>query len=265
MSPRTTPTRVFLGGVGELFQGDMDVGRLAVERLASGSHPLGRPGVEVLVEELHYGAVAVAQRLEEVAPSALILVGAVRRGEAPGSVRRRRVGRVESTPEELQAAVGDAVTGYVGTDLVVEVCAGLGVLPARTVVVEVEPEQVGPGEGLSDAAARALEAAVATVRSEVARVPLLELADDLRARRREQADTAAAGLVVDRLLGALDVLDETGRWGQVFGLRDRLRAAMGEGRTGESMDRRDWALWWAMLEELDRQQTDEVAVGTDLR
>jgi hydrogenase maturation protease len=160
--------RVFLGGVGELFQGDLDAGRLAVERLSSTPQSLGRPGLEVWVEDLHYGAVAVAQRLGEVAPSALVLFGAVRRGLRPGSVRRRRLATVALSTEELQAAVGDAVTGYVGMDLVVEVAAGLGVLPARTVLMEMEPERLGPGEGLSDAAAEGLETVVSMVRSEVA-------------------------------------------------------------------------------------------------
>ena len=65
---------VLVGGVSELFQGDLDLGRLAVARLLD--EDLG-PGV--LVEDLHYGAVAVAQRLEEVRPDTLVLVGAVRR------------------------------------------------------------------------------------------------------------------------------------------------------------------------------------------
>jgi hydrogenase maturation protease len=257
--------RVFLGGVGELFQGDLDAGRLAVERLSSTPQSLGRPGLEVWVEDLHYGAVAVAQRLGEVAPSALVLFGAVRRGLRPGSVRRRRLATVALSAEELQAAVGDAVTGYVGMDLVVEVAAGLGVLPARTVLMEMEPERLGPGEGLSDAAAEGLETVVSMVRSEVGRVPLLELADDLRRRRCEQADTSPAGAAIDRLLRALELLDEHGRWGRTFQLRDRLRTAMGEGETGDGMDRRDWALWWALIEELDRLQKAETAVAADSR
>ena len=64
--------QILVGGVGELYQGDLDLGRRAVERL--GTEDLG-PGV--LVEELHYGAVAVAQRLEDLRPDLLILIGAV--------------------------------------------------------------------------------------------------------------------------------------------------------------------------------------------
>ncbi len=156
---------VLVGGVSELFQHDLDLGRLAVERLQA--EDLG-PGV--VVEELHYGAVAVAQRLQELRPSMLLLVSAVRRGRPAGTVERRLLEPPELTVEDAQAAVGDAVTGYVHPDLVVEVAAALGVLPPRMVTIEVEPERTGPGDGLSETAARGLEEALALVRAELQRV-----------------------------------------------------------------------------------------------
>jgi hypothetical protein len=158
---------ILVGGVSELFHGDLDIGRLVVERLLADGASGWDAGV--VVEELHYGAVAVAQRIAELAPSALILVGAVQRGRAVGSVRRRRVHPPSLSPAELQAAVGGAVTGYVDIDLVIEVATALGVLPAHTVSIEVEPSEIGPGEGLSAAGVQALEAALALVRREVAR------------------------------------------------------------------------------------------------
>jgi Ni,Fe-hydrogenase maturation factor len=99
---------VLVGGVGQLYQGDLDLGRLAAERLAAEAL-----GPDVLVEELHYGAVAVAQRLEELRPRALVLVGAVARGRRPGTVERRLIRNLHLPPERVQRAVGDAVTGYV--------------------------------------------------------------------------------------------------------------------------------------------------------
>src|SRR5215207_463052 len=247
---------VLVGGVGELFQRDLDVGRLAVERLRD----LGSEGA--VVEELHYGAVAVAQRIAELAPTTLILVGAVRRERAGGSVSRRRVHRPSLSPAELQAAVGDAVVGYVGIDLVVEVASALGVLPARTVSIEVEPAEVGPGEGLSVAGAEALEGALAVVRREVAWTPMLELADDLRDRHVDGRLTPSAALAaMTGLLDELAIVDEEGRWGHTFGRRDELKLALAQGRTSEGMDHRDWALWWAMIEELERLQAAEARTG----
>lgn len=161
---------ILVGGVSELFQSDLDLGRLAVERLQG--EELG-PGV--LVEDLHYGAVAVSQRIEEVHPDALVLVSAVRRGRVPGVVELVLVTPPQLSAEDLQAAVGDAVTGYVHVDLIVAVAAGFGVLPRRTVSVEVEPESTVSGEGLSVSAAAALETALDLVRTEVERLRLMRL------------------------------------------------------------------------------------------
>ena len=143
----------------ELYQGDLDLGRVALERLQDES-------LDALVEDLSYGAVAVAQRLEELAPETLILVGAQRRGREPGAVERRTFASFDA--DAVQSAVRDAVTGYVGIDLVVAVAQGLGALPARTVAIEVEPAWVGPREELSPTAAAALERALALVRAELA-------------------------------------------------------------------------------------------------
>ena len=154
---------ILVGGVAELYQGDLDLGRRAVERLAG--EDLGEG---VLVEELSYGAVAVAQRLEELRPDALVLVAAHARGRVAGAVQRRAIGPPDRSPEELQLAVGDAITGYVTIDLLVEVTAALGALPARTVAVEVEPASVRPSEELTPEALAGLDEALELVRAEVA-------------------------------------------------------------------------------------------------
>ena len=241
---------VLVGGVSELFQGDLDLGRLVVDRLAA--EDLGR---DVAVEDLHYGAVAVAQRLEDLRPETLVLVAAVRRGRRPGTVERRRIDPPQLAPDQLQAAVGDAVVGYVHVDLVVDVAAGLHVLPARTVAVEVEPEQVGPGEGLSGSAVAGLGAALAIVRDEVRRAPLLRLADELRTLL--DGDRLEDSAALRALLDELGRLDREGRWGATFGLRNRLRLGIAAGASSEGMDHRDWGLWWALIEELDRLEALE--------
>ncbi|MDP9429445.1 MAG: hypothetical protein M3Q47_11475 [Actinomycetota bacterium] len=237
----------------ELFQRDLDLGRLAVERLADEDL-----GPDVRVEDLHYGAVAVAQRLTDARPDLLVLVAAVRRGRPPGAVERRRLDPPQLSPEQVQAAVGDAVVGYVHVDLVVDVAAGFGVLPVRTVVVEVEPQIVEPGEGLSAPAAAGLGAALTLVRNEVRRAPLLRLADDLRplVTGDRLADSDALRLL-RALLEELAHLDRSGRWGSAFPLRDRLRLAIAAGSSSGGMDHRDWGLWWALIEELDRLEVLE--------
>jgi len=247
---------VLVGGVSELFQRDLDLGRLAVEHLR---HEHLGPGVTV--EEMHYGAIAVVQRLQDLQPTTLVLVSAVVRGRTPGSVERRRVEPPVLSPAEVQLAVGDAVTGYVHPDLVVEIAAALGALPPRTVAVEVEPEVVGPGEGLSAAAAAGLEAALDLVRSEVRRAPLLDLSAELRPLVAGDRLEASGSLAVVRdLLDELETLDREGRWGRCFRLGDTLRTQIAHETSSEGMDHRDWALWWALIEELSRLESAE-AVG----
>lgn len=245
--------RILVGGVSELFQSDLDVGRLAVERLLA-----EKWGGHVMIEELHYGAVAVTQRLEDLSPDVLLLVSAVRRGRPFGTVERRPVEPPVLTPEELQAAVGDAVTGYVHVDLIVDVATGLGVLPPRSLTIEVEPERTGPGEGLSASAEAGLEEALGMVRSELRRAPLLWLVDDLRPLvEGDRLEPSSSRDVLRQLVDELHLLDAEGRWGRTFRLRDELRLGIAGHVSSESMDHRDWALCWGLIEELDRLEAVE--------
>ncbi len=244
---------VLVGGVGQLFQGDLDLGRIAIDRLAA--EDLGA-GVEL--EELHYGAVAVVQRLEDLRPDALVLVGAEARGRAPGSVTRRWVGPQELDIATFQGSVQDAGTGYVTVDLIVQVGSGFGALPQRTVTIEVEPAAVGPYEGLSEVAEAGLAQALDLVRAEVRRTPLLMVTAQLRERVDEGRLEPAPALTAMRdLLAALDVLEREARWDRAFADRERVRRGIAAGDTPEGMDHLDWALWWTVLEELDRLQPVE--------
>jgi len=244
------PLVVLVSGVGELFQGDLDLGRVVVERLREEDL-----GDHVLVEDLHYGAVAVAQRIQELKPAHLVLIGGIVRGRPPASVTRRRVDGSAFDPAEMQLAVGDAVTGYVSIDLVVEVAAGLGVLPERTVTIEVEPVSVALCDQLSPEVVDVLDQVLDLVRAEVRRAPLLELAEQIHQRCTAEADrlgASPAAATVLELVASIRVLGDEGRWGRVFVQRERLRRQLDAGETGEGMDTLDWALWWALLEELDK-------------
>jgi len=255
VDPGLPPVTSLVGGVSELLQGDLDLGRVAVERLRA--EDLG-PGV--VVEDLHYGAVAVAQRLAELRPQLLVLVSAVARDRPPGSVTRNRVDPPPPDPARAQVAVSNAVTGYVHPDLVVEVAAALGVLPARTVGIEVEPQRTGPGQGLSAAASEGLHTALALARAEVRRAPLLALADTVRPLvAGDRLATSPALRTVRDLLTDLEQLDRHGRWGRCFQLVDRLKVAISTAPSSEGMDHRDWGLWWALVEEVERLRTAEAA------
>jgi hypothetical protein len=244
---------VVVGCVSQLFQGDLDLGRRAAAHLAAADLPAW-----VSVEDLHYGAIAVSQRLEDLSPRTLILVGAEEGGRPPGAVERRRVHPTARDPVEVQVAVDNAGTGYVSIGLIVEVADGFGVLPQRTVLIEVEPVRVAPTDELTPQAEEGLTRAVELVLIEVRRTPVLELA----ARIRELLADGHIGPnpardALEALLGELDRLDREGHWGRTFAERDRLRLAIAEGATGVGMDHRDWGLWWGMIEELDRLERAE--------
>ena len=249
---------VLVGGVGELYQGDLDFGRHAVGQLAE--MDLGRDAV---VEELHYGAIAVAQRIGELRPAALILIGACAGGGAPGSVRRRRIRDHRPSAAEFQNSIGGAATGYVGIDLILDVAAGLGVLPARTVTIELEPVNAGPADSLSPEATRALPQAVGLARAEALRTPLLELAGQFADHDPGRLGPAGAAHTVALLLAELCGLDDTGRWGRSFSLRDRLRIQIATELPPEGMDHLDWSLWWALIEEMDRLEAAEATTDTE--
>jgi len=250
------PTLV--GGVGELYQGDLDFGRHAAEQLARAD--LGR---DVIVEDLHYGALAVAQRMAEVHPAALVLIGARPAGQTPGSLRRCRIRDHRLSAAEFQQSLGGAATGYVGIDLVIDVAAGLGVLPDRTVTIELEPVTAGPATALSPRAARALPRAVGLARAEALRTPLFELEDRLADHDPGRLGQIGAPRTVTLLRDELRSLDLTGRWGRSFALRDRLRTQIAAELPAEGMDHLDWALWWALIEELDRLEALEAAAATE--
>lgn len=243
-----------VGGVGQLYQGDLDLGRLAAEQL-SGSDL----GPRVSVEELHYGAVAVAQRIQEFAPGTLILIGAEHRGRPPGSLERRRVEPFRLDDRLAQGAIVDAAAGYVSIDLVLDVAGALGVLPGRTITFEVEPVSVTPGMPLSAPAAEGLVELIALTRREVGRQPLFELSDrlGLLLEDSDRLEPTPALDAIRDLLGCVRQLDQRGTWGDAFRRRDRLRRAIAEGRTGLGMDALDWSLWWALIEELDRLEALE--------
>lgn len=239
---------VVVGGVGELFQHDLDLGRLAVERLAERPQ---RPGV--VIEDFCYGAIAVTARLEELSADVLVLVAAKERGRPPGTVTRRRVDDLDLDTETLQVAVGDAGTGYVDLDLTIEVAWAFRALPARTVAIEVEPAVVEPREGLSPECRDALEVVIDLLEREIELAALFDLVDQLRLLCDEDRLSASPALsaMLD-LLSQLELFDREGRWGRTFAEKDRLQLAIAEGASSEGMDHLDWGLWWALIEEVER-------------
>jgi len=177
-----TPTRVLVGGIGYRNLTDHSAGVLAVDALARREWP-----EHVSVEELSYGPVAVAQRLDDEIGDRrfgrLIAVSSVAHGDGrlPGTITAYRWDRVLPSPDEIQGAVAEAVTGVIAMDNTLIVCRQFGALPDDAVVVEIQPLWQECGEDLSPPVAAnfdelcALVTALATDEAAVERLPVTPL------------------------------------------------------------------------------------------
>lgn len=153
--------RVLIGGVGYTFLRDLSLGPVVIRRLEEMAWPAG---VEVM--DLSQSPIAVYQQLSERRYDKVILVGAVRRDRAVGTINCYRPDGPLPAEEEIQARIGEGVSGTVSLDSTVIVCRYLGALPADTLVVEVEPEDESWGEGFTPSVGSCVEKVIAIVRRE---------------------------------------------------------------------------------------------------
>ena len=144
--------RAFVGSFGKPGMRDLDFGRQVIDCLQQLEWPAG-----VVVEELPCSPALVLNRLQELRPVKVVLLGAVPRGdEPPGGVRRYAF---------HHATVPDV-------DHSLTVARQWGGLPADTVVIEVEPADTGFGPGFSEALAGCFDPILDMVREELAGVEL---------------------------------------------------------------------------------------------
>lgn len=140
----TEHVRILVGGLGYRNLRDGSVGPWIADALAGEA----RDGVEV--EDVSYHPVGLSQNLGERPPyDRVVLVAAVSRGRAPGTVTAYRWDGRLPDRDGIQARVSEAVTGVISLDNTLIVCGALGGLPDDVRVVEVEPEDEGWGEGFS--------------------------------------------------------------------------------------------------------------------
>ncbi|MDQ3697516.1 MAG: hypothetical protein M3373_05760 [Gemmatimonadota bacterium] len=148
--------RVVIGGVGYRNLRDHSLGIVMSDSLTAEA----RPPV-LLVEDLSYNPVAVAQWFTDEARDTpitrAIFVSAVARddGRRAGAISAYRWDRVLPSPDDIQRAVADAVTGVISLDNTLIVTAWMGTLPEEAIVVEVEPLEHAFGNELSAAVASA--------------------------------------------------------------------------------------------------------------
>ena len=185
MTSRAETSRVLVAGIGYRNLRDHSIGVLACDHLSRRAVPS-----DITIEDLSYGPIAVMQRLEDDPPDRrfarlVVVTGVARPGRWPGTVTAYRWDGRLPPPDEIQAAVSEAVTGVISADNTLIVCGHFGVLPPTVVVIEVEPLVHEFGEELSSPVAAAFDHVCALV---------MQVATD---------ETAAAALPLASLGGAV--------------------------------------------------------------
>lgn len=151
---RGTRRRVLIAGVGYPFLHDWSIGNRIAAEMKQRSWP---PGVEF--DDWSFGPVDAVFKLQNADPpyDAVVFFGAVERGREPGAVVRRRWDPGElPADDDVQARVGEAVTGVISLDNLVIICARFRALPEEVVLIEVEPVSEEWGDGYSPAVERNL-------------------------------------------------------------------------------------------------------------
>lgn len=136
---------ILVAGVGNPWAGDLDFGPQFVRRFSALEWP-----PEVLLEDAAVAAQLFVHRLQELAPARVVVVACFPRGDPPGTIRCYAP-HGPAPADEVQARLGESVSGVIDLDHVLVVARHYGALPERTTVIEVEPAEQDFGTAFSPA------------------------------------------------------------------------------------------------------------------
>lgn len=162
--PKFNIPRVLVSGIGYSNQSDLSFGRTLHAKLAEMSWP-----EYVHVEDLNFGAIMIYQWLEEspVKYDKLVLVGAARRGRAPGTLEVYAWDGNLPDASRIQASIEEAISGVINLENLLVVCKHFSVLPNDVIIIEIEPLKEDFGLEFSPVVAAKVEEAIELVRTEV--------------------------------------------------------------------------------------------------
>ncbi|MBW3574801.1 MAG: hydrogenase maturation protease [Actinobacteria bacterium] len=213
-----------VGGLGTPGLRDLDFGRQVVHYLENLEWPKG-----VVVEDLSYAAHLVLDRVQELRPAKVVLIGVAARGGSPGSLRRYRIDLTPPPPAQVHQGLSAAGGGTADLDHTLAVVRHWGAFPSDTTIVEVEPADCSFGPGFSEELGECIESIVDLVREEVGGVD--EVLDEALPVGALVAglptDHPTAGSRLDDVSPELEQMVEHAR------LHERLR--QGEPHRGESV------------------------------
>ena len=156
--------KTLVAGVGYTNLRDFSVGPVLTTRL----HAMDWP-VDVEVDDLSFGPIGIVQRFQaQTDPyERVVLFAAVSRGRKPGTVTVYGWDGKLPPAEEIQARIGEAVTGVISLDNLLIIGGHFGIWPEEVIVVEVEPQDEGEGgwgPGFSPAVTQAVGDVIVAVR-----------------------------------------------------------------------------------------------------
>jgi hydrogenase maturation protease len=154
--------KTLVGGVGYHNMRDLSLGPVLTAELAEMAWP---PHVHIDAD-FSFGPIAIVQRFhsEPDLCERIVLFAAVSRDRPPGSVTSYRWSGRLPPAAEIQARIGEAVTGVVSLDNLLIIGEQFNIWPAELFVVEVEPADEGWGPGFSPVVESALGEVVTVVR-----------------------------------------------------------------------------------------------------
>ncbi len=157
---------VLVSGIGYSNMSDMSFGRVLLGELEKMDW-----SDNVHVEDLNFGPIMIYQWLEEspIKFDKAILVSAAKRGREPGTLEVYRWQDPQPSADEIQASIGEAVTGVISLENLLIVCQHFGVFPKDVTIVEIEPQTEEYGLEFSPVVASKIGEAIELVKREAAR------------------------------------------------------------------------------------------------
>lgn len=150
--------------MGYRYLRDLSVGPALLPTLNALDWP---PDVEIC--DLHFGPIHMVHWFEE-RPNhfdRVVFVAAEVRGRECGSIYSYRWQQELPAADEIQQRVGEGVSGVISLDNLLILGQYFKVLPEDVIVVEVEPEDTGWGDGFSPLVEASVGSVVATIRRAV--------------------------------------------------------------------------------------------------
>ena len=163
-SDAATRCRTLVGGLGMPGLRDLDFGRQVVGYLQHLDWPEA-----VRVEDLACSAHLVLDRLKELRPAKVVLLGSAARGsDPPGTLRRYQLDVTSPPPGRVHHGPTDFLGEMTDLDHTLAVVRQWGGFPVDTIVIEVEPLDCSFGPGFSEKLGDCIEPILAMVREELA-------------------------------------------------------------------------------------------------